>query len=755
MESRQRLLLSLFIFLCFYTNFSFASCNKDEYLKNQLLPEIKQAKKEIGGVATQIPTSLVVAQATLESSLCSSKLSKSHKNLFGLKGGKGKKGKAKYAKFSTVKDGVKYYLATLSNHKAYEKFRAHLGVSNAVVLSQYLRKYAEDPNYTTKIANVIKEHNLMRFDAWFTHVKGGIFISPLFTFLYFFLTFVMIIFIIKILSLILYLVDKVNIINSFQVVWNTDCLDLNDYVHSRVNKTLDNFFDVVEYDIKNELNISHLDFYQLSNWIFVQKNVTNKFVSEYREKIYTYFENKYWALWIETFFYVLNSSLWLYFIEKLKLNLEDDFDIENMYILSIIELELIWKSDLSKNVLFNFLDTCLNPEICKVLSLFFYEKKSYDYAFKFLIKLSDTDIFLDKELFDIYYFLHYSWLIDKDDKKLSDNRFFTILSERENDVYIKHKHSLKDNLSFVIDKVNIYQYYLDYYIKHDKEGSLISKYSNLSLELWNKKSCYYIVYSELLANNYVYANEIYLKYKNEWIFNYDLKFWKYRTEDYEKFLLSWVEKWIFWFTDLYVNYYRDFFSNNPFNKDIFYNFIIFCKNNNYVFADDDKIFFTKFNDYHIENDNDFNITTLLDEIFHQYEITFFELYLEKILIFISKVLRWVYKNTIYIKYEILKKFEKFSLKQYYPENSQIFKKYYIERISLLDNLDYLEFRFDEMVKLFVLNEKKHIKDVSNDFMISSILASIFEFYWMKNELNEVLVYDKFFEITNKKAQSLQ
>lgn len=160
-EIRQRYAVPTFLLMIIFSNVTFAITGntKDDFI-SKVLPEIKKAKDDVGGIAGKIPVSLVLAQAIHESGWGNSRFAKHKKNLFGIKRGKD------YAKFVNIEGGIKYYLQTLSTDDAYKGFRKHLG-SGSLTLLKHLGDYAEDPEYATKLARIINVNHLLYFDSWF------------------------------------------------------------------------------------------------------------------------------------------------------------------------------------------------------------------------------------------------------------------------------------------------------------------------------------------------------------------------------------------------------------------------------------------------------------------------------------------------------------------------------------------------------------------------------------------------------------
>lgn len=117
------------------------------------------------------PTSLILAQASLESGWGGSSLAKRGNNLFGVKSFNIKEprvkseGKVYYRKYDTIRDSVKDYIINLSRHNAYTKLRNGIRKGeNSLKLTSYLAKYCEDPQYGKDLTVMIKDNNFVKFD---------------------------------------------------------------------------------------------------------------------------------------------------------------------------------------------------------------------------------------------------------------------------------------------------------------------------------------------------------------------------------------------------------------------------------------------------------------------------------------------------------------------------------------------------------------------------------------------------------------
>ncbi|MDR1835071.1 MAG: glucosaminidase domain-containing protein [Fusobacteriaceae bacterium] len=119
-----------------------------------------------------IPTSLVLAQASLESGWGTSKVALGANNLFGMKSfardHRGyKSGKSYYKRYSSIQDSVEDYMLTLARHSAYGNLRSaiHKG-EKSEHLVRHLNSYSElKAEYGRKVSIIIRANNLSGYDA--------------------------------------------------------------------------------------------------------------------------------------------------------------------------------------------------------------------------------------------------------------------------------------------------------------------------------------------------------------------------------------------------------------------------------------------------------------------------------------------------------------------------------------------------------------------------------------------------------------
>ncbi len=132
------------------------------------------------GRSHQIPPSIVLAQAALESGWGRSRLSKRHHNLFGVKATGtqasaqyntlefGPKGahiiKARFRTFASKQESVQHHGRLLAEDQRYAQARTEKHNWRAF-LSEIAPTYASDPSYAAHVAQIIEAHQLDRWDG--------------------------------------------------------------------------------------------------------------------------------------------------------------------------------------------------------------------------------------------------------------------------------------------------------------------------------------------------------------------------------------------------------------------------------------------------------------------------------------------------------------------------------------------------------------------------------------------------------------
>ena len=101
-------------------------------------------------IEKQVPSELIVAQAVIETGWGISRFANEANNLFGIQSG--------LKEFKTKCDSVVDYIRIINDVPAYAEFREMRqdGITDALLLARTLKRWAEDPNYTDLIEDVIQ-----------------------------------------------------------------------------------------------------------------------------------------------------------------------------------------------------------------------------------------------------------------------------------------------------------------------------------------------------------------------------------------------------------------------------------------------------------------------------------------------------------------------------------------------------------------------------------------------------------------------
>lgn len=140
-----------------YTKYKVTTKTPQELLKKMVIP----------------PTSLILAQASVESGWGLSKLAELGNNLFGMtslsKSASDfvKIGGVRYKKYDTIYSSVEDYILTLSRHSAYKNLRGGIRRGeDSVTLVKHLGSYSElGKKYGNYVAGVIKNNSLQKHDG--------------------------------------------------------------------------------------------------------------------------------------------------------------------------------------------------------------------------------------------------------------------------------------------------------------------------------------------------------------------------------------------------------------------------------------------------------------------------------------------------------------------------------------------------------------------------------------------------------------
>jgi hypothetical protein len=100
------------------------------------------------------------------------------------------------------------------------------------------------------------------------------------------------------------------------------------------------------------------------------------------------------------------------------------------------------------------------------------------------------------------------------------------------------------------------------------------------------------------------------------------------------------------------------------------------------------------------------------------------------------------KRTLTIWFENLAIIDEFNYK--WITDLELFDKSVKWKVNLLWDQDYLDARFNELVLIFCSSYLENIDTFDNSLNIPMSLASIFEYYWLFDDMNIALKHDDFF-----------
>lgn len=155
----MKFVIKAFVSFVLFTNFAYA-CDR-EYVEgmNEIIVDTRENVETI--VAENMPTSIVIAQAVLETGYGKSRAAKVQNNHFGMMS------RGSIMTYDSVEENVQAYFVNLSNHNAYRDLRSELEQNEKSIrniLASYTHYYAEDPEYTNKLLSVINSCQLLAFD---------------------------------------------------------------------------------------------------------------------------------------------------------------------------------------------------------------------------------------------------------------------------------------------------------------------------------------------------------------------------------------------------------------------------------------------------------------------------------------------------------------------------------------------------------------------------------------------------------------
>lgn len=159
-EKKLLLVISL-IFLSYLSLSTKPSFSYDvKYIEN-MNGLIEKVKYERNGISSNMPSSIVIAQAILESGWGKSHSAKMKKNHFGLSH------KGETISFKTNEECIEFYFNNLDKSSSYKFVRKKLTKQKFRIKTLvYLlaRNYAKDVNYPKKILKIIDSYDLSQYD---------------------------------------------------------------------------------------------------------------------------------------------------------------------------------------------------------------------------------------------------------------------------------------------------------------------------------------------------------------------------------------------------------------------------------------------------------------------------------------------------------------------------------------------------------------------------------------------------------------
>lgn len=539
-----------------------------------------------------------------------------------------------------------------------------------------------------------------------------------------------------------------------------------------VNRNVEIIMGINKYIIdnlnENELDISWKDYYQAKSWFLVKKFINSEYVNNYRNEAYDMLKNNFWDTWLKSYFLNINKSVTLDYFNNFISNIDDTPILLNIYLLAIIELDITWKFNLRDhlvNIVLGHIQLIdknkesVYDELIKLLAIYFFSNWELELSYNFIEYLSDETISKNKELYLCFITYYNIVLLNGEIENLEEleKSYKNIVNRRYIFLKSQNKKWSIDKESFLEEKKIVLEWYLDYYIKRPNNWYNLKKYWEQSLLLWNNSAYFHIIHAYLQAGDYENANKSFIEY-NKTIEKdlleledsiYDLEFSEDNIDDLELFYILWSEQSIFWAVELLFDFYREQFRKNWFCERYFVNIIFYSQSYDYILNKDD-IFFVEYNKEFNKLDNNDEICSKIYVLFSDYIETQHNIYLEKILHIISKNLHNGYNGDYNIKKSIILWLEKLSLDddfiQWYDviENKE-FDATLSEQEKKLNNVDYFNARFDELVMKFItyiLNEQIYSE---KDTEIATYLASILQYYWFLDDSKKVLEYDNFFE----------
>ena len=566
--------------------------------------------------------------------------------------------------------------------------------------------------------------------------------------------------------------SEIGIIEHLQLWWRRDIVtkksdDLpliaaNKYWRTFIDETdiaeeallaLDDFNASLNFSLDDDFDISSLDYCQSPSWALIKKNLGfnnskhSNYIEETRWRYYDNLKEYFWLAWMDEFYSLINWWVWFWEFFDFCINSGWKEVVEKICVFSLIELELIWNEWLSNSIYNYLLEIWVDYNSIRFLTYFYFSRQEFNRAYNIVLKaLWTKELTEDKQMLEQAITLSaLNW--DEWDKDL--------LSSYLNIVENEYRFSTISKDDYLDDKSFYYERLIGISIKEWADIYEVIELAHLWLESWNSDSYYYLIHCYLVLENYKIAS----KYYSEWnLDNWDtLSFTD--ADDREIFYMNWLNENYPHSAKLLVDFYREEFTLNWFNDSYFNQYIDLLKDYDYKFNDDDVIFFDKFSDTVDSYDNEKGVSKILILLFWKYEKLSFILYLDKILILISKYLRWIYGENDKIKNIITFCLERITLSEELMKNElfdvELFNSEINIKKMLLEDKVVLNERFRFLLIKFARSSLDNallqssnveaIKLLPDDYTsLSMSLASIFEFYGLHEDKDKALKFDSFF-----------
>lgn len=535
---------------------------------------------------------------------------------------------------------------------------------------------------------------------------------------------------------------KVSLIEELVVENERDWLTVDEQIELTIQDIFKNANEIIEtedsqYDkqtnnFPQNLSISPLDYYQWWNGILIKKEVKSNYVKNFRKEIYNNLVIIYWKELIDTLFYILNSSNHIKQLYGFTFKISNPRAVTAIYLLSVIELEIIWKTELSYTIINELEKEWIDDNWKQALWLILFEKWNYEHSYKLLSEIinkkeNENNI----ELLEIFILLN-KFLNKGNGNGKTLNQYKKVLSEEE-----------KTNGWLWFYYLNLLSYHMSANLNPEELVTLSNEYKSKRLEKIVDIELY-LTYGYLLQGKLEKASEI--SNENNF-FSTDIDFLQ-DTWKIESFYLLWATLKLPWAIEILINFYKKEFWEKWHNDNYFNTLLYLISNWYYIPTEEDKILFIIYdNEISLLKKDDDDIDSLIETLFEVYDITSFSYYLNEIFLIISKVLKWKYKDMdkYNAKKAIIRWIEGSIIISTSDEilTEELFEEKLEKKEKLLGNNEIVDSTFSEVVLEITNTILYNIKEIEKLYDIPTYLASIFEHYNLYDDKNKAFSYDSF------------